>query len=158
MRITIDKRGWAVDWCLELYLRDGAAHWALLLAHLFMNSRSRVWVAPVSLFRRSLSGGKSRRHPPPVAALPARCSRWAPGAKLIVHIAQLWADVRLCPRLNWVIRDRVVPATGRAMSVVLLKRKQLRSTSNSATRHSSSETGASKSCARTQPLRMDRFA
>jgi hypothetical protein len=44
-----------------------------------MHSRSRVSVAPVCLLRRSLSGAKSPRHPPPAAALPARCSRCAPG-------------------------------------------------------------------------------
>ena len=33
----------------------------------------------------------------------------------------------------WVNRDRVVPTTGTAMSAMLLKRKQLRSTGNSAT-------------------------
>src|ERR1700694_4262159 len=42
----------------------------------------------------------------------------------------------------WVIRDRVVPATRSAMSAMLLKRKQLRSNINSATSHSTSETGA----------------
>jgi hypothetical protein len=58
---------------------------------------------------------------------------------------------------SWVKSDRSAPAAGRAMSVVLLKRKQLRSISNSATSHSSSETAASKSCARAQPLRANRY-
>ena len=69
-----------------------------------MRSRSRVSVAPVRLLRRSLSGVKSPRHPPPEwppAALPAQGAPRGSG-RLNVHIAQLWADVRLCQRLKWV--------------------------------------------------------
>jgi hypothetical protein len=47
---------------------------------------------------------------------PLRVHPWG-FVEIEFHIAQLWADVRLCPRLNWVVRDRVMPATGRAMSV-----------------------------------------
>ncbi len=47
-----------------------------------------------------------------------------PGSgKLIAHIAQLWADVRLCPRPKWVIRDRAEPAASPAMSAMPRKRK-----------------------------------